>query len=257
LRGDTDFTLTGELDRWDSQGVKFIFGMDAHPKVVGLAEALPEERWQALERLPRYEIETGPRRKKERVKEAIVRFKGYQNKVLRGESIAEFDYQPNKCGRSYRLVVVRKNISVRQGDAVLFDEVRYFFYITNHTDYRAPEIVALANGRCDQENVIEQLKNGVNAMRMPVDNLLSNWAYMVMTSLAWNLKAWYGLLLPNRGRGMELVKMEFRRFVHAIILLPAQIVRSGRRIIYRIMSYNGWLKDFFAVWERLRRLAPT
>jgi hypothetical protein len=53
LRGDTDFTLTAELDRWDGQGVKFIFGMDAHPKVVNLAEALPEEAWNPLERLPR------------------------------------------------------------------------------------------------------------------------------------------------------------------------------------------------------------
>ena len=46
--------------------------------------------------------------------------------------------------------------------------------------------------------MIEQLKNGVNAMRMPVDDLLSNWAYMVMSALAWNLKAWYGLLSPTR-----------------------------------------------------------
>jgi hypothetical protein len=116
------------------------------------------------------------------------------------------------------------------------------------------EIVGLANGRADQENVIEQLKNGVNAMRMPVNDLLSNWAYMVMTSLAWNLKAWFGLLLPDRERGLELVKMEFRRFLHAIVLVPAQIVRSGRRIIYRIMSYNAWLKDLFAAWEHLHRL---
>ena len=63
---------------------------------------------------------------------------------------------------------------------------------------KAPKIVGLANGRCDQENVIEQMKNGVNAMRMPVNDLLSNWAYMVMAALAWNLKAWYGLLTPNR-----------------------------------------------------------
>jgi len=117
--------------------------------------------------------------------------------------------------------------------------------------------VALANGRCDQENVIEQLKNGVNAMRMPVDDLLSNWAYMVMSALAWNLKAWYGLLMPNRERGLELLRMEFRRFLHLIVLLPAQIVRSGRRIIYRIMGYNDWLKDFFATWESLRRMAPA
>src|SRR6476620_7292633 len=58
LRGDTDFTLSAELDRWDEQGVKFIFGMDAHPKVVNLAQALPEQAWKPLERLPRYEIAT-------------------------------------------------------------------------------------------------------------------------------------------------------------------------------------------------------
>jgi hypothetical protein len=257
LRGDTDFTLTGELDRWDGEGIKFIFGMDAHPKVVQLAEGLAPEGWRPLERLPRYEIKTRPRPKRKRVKESLVRFKGYENKVLVGESVAEMEYQPRKCGRTYRLIVVRKNISVQRGERVLFDEVRYFFYITNRRDYQAAEVVSLAHGRCNQENVIEQLKNGVNAMRMPVDDLISNWAYMVMTALAWNLKAWFGLLLPNAERGAELIKMEFRQFLHAIILLPAQIVRTGRRIIYRIMSYNSWLKDLFAAWEHLRRLHAT
>jgi hypothetical protein len=254
LRGDTDFTLSGELDRWDREEVKFLFGMDAHPKVVQLAEALPRKAWRPLERLPRYEITTKARRKADRVKEEVVRIKGYQNKVLVGESIAEMEYQPVKCEQAYRLVIVRKNISVQKAEKVLFDEVRYFFYITNRRDLGLEEIVGLANGRGDQENVIEQLKNGVNAMRMPVNDLLSNWAYMVMTSLAWNLKAWFGLLMPNRERGLDLVKMEFRRFLHAIILVPAQIVRAGRRIIYRIMSYNSWLKDLFAAWEHLRQL---
>jgi hypothetical protein len=91
-------------------------------------------------------------------------------------------------------------------------------------------------------------------MRMPVDDLLSNGAYMVMAALAWNLKAWYGLLVPDRERGLELVRMEFRRFLHAILLLPAQILRSGRQIIYRLLGYNSWLKDFFATWERLRKM---
>ena len=88
-------------------------------------------------------------------------------------------YQPGKCGYPHRVVILRKNISMQRGEKVLFDEVRYFFYITNRTD-KAAKIVGLANGRCDQENVIEQMKNGVNAMRMPVHDLLSNWAYMVM-----------------------------------------------------------------------------
>jgi Transposase DDE domain group 1 len=253
IRGDTDFTHTAQLDRWEAAGRFFILGMDAHPKVVQLAEALPASAWQRLARLPKYEILTEPRAKAFRYKEQIVVEKEFNNQKLVGEDIAEIDYQPLKCGQKYRLVIVRKNLSVQQGEQALLDEIRYFFYITNRKD-KAAKIVGLANGRCDQENVIEQLKNGVNAMRMPVDNLLSNWAYMVMAALAWNLKSWYGLLTPNRARGLELVRMEFRRFLQAILLIPCQVVRTARRVIYRVLGYNGWLKDFFATWERLQRL---
>jgi Transposase DDE domain. len=253
IRGDSDFTHTAHLDRWEDHGRFFILGMDAHPKVVQLAEALPPSAWQRLERLPKYEILTEPRAKAFRYKEQIVIQKEFRKQKLVGEDIAEIAYQPNKCSRKHRLVIVRKNISVQQGEQTLLDEIRYFFYITNRKD-QAPKIVGLANGRCDQENVIAQLKTGVNAMRMPVNNLLSNWAYMVMAALAWNLKSWYGLLTPAREHGLELMRMEFRRFLNAILLIPCQVVRTGRRIIYRVLSYNPWRKDFFATWERLQRL---
>jgi len=253
IRGDTDFTHTAHLDRWEQAGRRFILGMDAHPKVVGLAEALPASAWKRLERLPKYEILTEPRQRAIRHKEQIVIEKEFRNQVLVGEDIAEIDYQPLKCDRKYRLVIVRKNLSLQKGEKALLDEIRYFFYITNRKD-AAAKIVSLANGRCDQENVIEQLKNGVNAMRMPVNDLLSNWAYMVMAALAWNLKSWYGLLIPNRERGLELVKAEFRRFLNAIMMIPCQIVRTARRVIYRVLGYNSWLEDFFATWERLQRL---
>jgi hypothetical protein len=228
--------------------------MDAHPKVVALAEALPASAWRKLERMPKYEIRTEPRQKRARVKEQIVVQKGYENKVLIGEEVAEIRYQPQRCQRAYRLVILRKNISVQRGERVLFDEIKYFFYISNREDLEREGVVGWANQRCNQENVIEQLKNGVNAMRMPVDDLVSNWAYMVMAALAWNLKAWYGLLVPDRERGLELVRMEFSRFLHAIILLPCQIIRAGRKIVYRLLGYNSWLKDFFATFERIQSL---
>ena len=138
---------------------------------------------------------------------------------------------------------------------MLLDEVRSFFYLTNRRDLKAPKVVGLANGRCNQENVIEQLKNGVNAMRMPVQDLVSNWAYMVMAALAWNMKAWFGLLMPRRERGLELVRMEFRRFLQAILWIPCQVVKTARRIIYRLLGYNDWLVDFFATFERIRGFA--
>jgi hypothetical protein len=254
IRGDTDFSHTEQLDGWDQRGWKFILGIDAHAKLVGLAQALPESAWKALERLPKYEIRTEPRRKAFRFKEEIVIQRGFENKKLLGEMVAEIEYRPAKCKKKFRVVIVRKNISLQKGEQVLLEHFKYFFYITNRKD-KSQKIVGLANGRCDQENVIEQLKNGVNAMRMPVKDLVSNWAYMVMAALAWNLKAWYGLLMPRRERGLELVKMEFRRFLHSIVLLPCQIIRTARRVIYRIQSYNGWMEDFFATWERLLHFA--
>jgi hypothetical protein len=257
LRGDTDFSLTGEFDGWKAQGVDFLFGMDAHPKLVMAAEGLAPETWQKLEREARYEVKTEPRSRPEKVKEEVVKQQGYRNVKLKGEEVAEMPYQPGKCAQSYRLVVVRKNLSVERGEEVLFEDVRYFFYITTLLELSAEQVVESANERCDQENVIEQLKNGVNAMRMPVDDLVSNWAYMVMAALAWNFKAWYALLMPSKPRGMEVLRMEFRRFLHGFILIPAQIVRSGRRIIYRLLGYNSHLEDFFATFERLRRLAET
>jgi hypothetical protein len=252
IRGDTDFTHTAHLDRWHEAGRRFILGMDAHVKAVGLADALPASAWTKLERLPKYEILTEPRPKAFRYKEQIVIEKEFKNQILVGEDIAEIEYQPVQCHRKYRLVIVRKNISVQKGEKALLDEIRYFFYIPNRKD-TAERIVGLANGRCDQENVIEQLKNGVNALRMPVNDLMSNWAYMVMAALAWNLKSWYGLLMPNRERGLEMVKAEFRRFLNTLRLIPAQIVRTARRVIYRVLGYNRWLVDFFATWERLQR----
>ena len=87
--------------------------------------------------------------------------------------------------------------------------------------------------RCNKENMIERLKNEDNAMRMPVDDLLSDWAYMVMTCLAWNGKAWFGLLLPDaRGSAGELIGREFHPVKPAIILYAARLERTDRRDVY-------------------------
>jgi hypothetical protein len=251
IRGDTDFTNSAHLDRWNAKGIKFIVGLDAHAAAVGVAAALPADAWKPLDRVPKYEIATEPRTRPENVKERIVRERGYRNIILKSEDIAEVEYQPAKCKRSYRMIIVRKNLSVEQGEAVLFDDVRYFFYLTNRSDL-PPVVVGLANGRCDQENVIAQLKGGVNAMRMPVNDLNSNWAYMVMAALAWNLKAWFALLVPEREQGLKLLRMEFRSFLGAVIQVPAQILRTARGLVYRLLGYTHWLHDFFATFERIR-----
>jgi hypothetical protein len=143
---------------------------------------------------------------------------------------------------------------VEEGQVKLWDDVRSFFYITNRTDLSATEVVGLCNERCNQENLIEQLKNGVNALRMPVDTLVSNWSYMVMASLAWTLKAWFALLVRKRELRDELLRMEFRRFLNGIVKLPVQIICAGRRIVYRILGYNQWVYTFMETFDVVRRL---
>ena len=259
-RGDTDFTQTQRLDGWDTQGRRFIFGVDAMPNLVNMAENLPETAWKRLKRPAKYDVRTEPRARPENVKERIVRERQFENIRLQSEQVAEFTYRPTHCEKTYRLVVVRKNLSVEKGEQVLFDDIRYFFYITNDWSASLAKIVFLANGRCHQENLIEQLKNGVRALQAPVDNLLSNWAYMVMASLAWTLKAWFALSLPERGRWKaqhqaekeSVLKMEFKRFLNAFIRVPCQIVRTGRRIVYRLLAWNPWQHVFLRGVDALR-----
>jgi len=257
LRGDTDFSLTTHFDRWAEQ-VDFLFGMDCTQALRSRAEALDEGAWQRLERPPAYQRRTAQQRDRASFqpheKERIVRERGYLNLVLRWEDVAEFTYQPTACRRSYRVVVVRKNISRTKGEQVLFDEVRYFFYLTTRTELTAAEVVFCANDRCDQENVIEQLKNGVRALRVPLYDLVSNGAYMVMAALAWTLKAWFALMMHRKSDRQRYLRMEFPRFLHSVILIPCRVVRRARGITLRLLGYRPTLDRLFSVWQAIERL---
>jgi Transposase DDE domain group 1 len=259
FRGDTDFSQTRHLDRWDAEGVRFVFGYDARANVIAAADALLAHAWTPLARRPRYDVQTEPRQRPVNVQAGIIVERAFKNFRLEAEAVAEFSYQPTACAKPYRMVVVRKNISVEQGDQRLFDQIRYFFYLTNDDEMAAAEVVFLANDRCQQENLIDQLKHGVSATRMPVDTLLSNWAYMVMAALAWTLKGWFALRLPATGRWATrhaaekaaVLRMEFKAFLHAFMLMPVQVVRTSRRLVFRLLAWNPWQAVFLRGFDQL------
>ena len=259
FRGDTDFSQTQHLDRWDQGGIRFLFGIDARANLKALAAHLDDLKYSELERPARYTLTTVPRQARERHRERIVAQRQYDTLKLVGEEVAEFDYQPVACEKAYRVVVLRKKLVVEKGQLWLCEPDRYFFSITNDRTTPASEIVFLANDRCDQENLIAQLKSGVKALAMPVDNLVSNGAYMVMAGLAWSLKAWSALLLPvhplheeaHRAQKRSLLRMEFSTFCVAVIQVPCQIVRTAGRILYRLLSWNPWQGAFLRLVERL------
>jgi hypothetical protein len=259
LRGDTAFSQTVFLDGWDADGVKFQFGYQAAPNLVEIAENLEETAWKTLQRPASFRPVGPPRARPTNVKEQIVRLRGFENLKLNSEEVAEFDYRPARCKRTYRMVVVRKNISKEKGEERLIDEIRYLFYITNDRQRSATNIVFGCNDRCNQENLIAQLA-ALRALHAPVDNLTSNWAYMAMTSLAWTLKAWAALQVPVEGRWSEkhtaernaLLRMEFKTFVNAMIQIPCQVIRKARQRIVRVLSWNEHLPAFFRLANVLR-----
>jgi hypothetical protein len=262
LRGDTDFSQTEHLDRWDADPrVRFLFGFNAMANVKALAEDLPARAWRKLERPARYQVQTQPRPRPANVKEAVVAARQFENVRLGSEEVAEFNYQPTLCTQPYRMVVVRKNLSVEQGERLLFDRVVYFFYLTNEWVSEPADIVFAANDRCHQENLLAQLHTGVRALHAPVNTLASNGAYMVMTALAWNLKAWWALTLPERlGRWQSkhraekqwVLRCEFKTFVNAFMRIPCQIVRTARRLVYRVLAWNPYQPIFFRLVAALR-----
>jgi hypothetical protein len=261
LRGDTDFTQTVHLDRWDDSGdIRLVFGIGAMPNLVALAERLPASAYGSLER-PETPIKTVPRRRPERCKPRIVRERSFETIHTLEEMVAELEYWPTACRRSYRVVVLRIHLATDRGQLRLFEEYRYFFFFTNDRTMSVAEVVLTANRRCNQENLISQLKGGVHALTSPVDDLMSNWAYMVMVSLAWSLKAWAALLVPetprhaakHREEKQALLRMEFQTFRAGLIELPCQVVRGGRRLVYRLLSCSPWEGVFLRRAERLNR----
>lgn len=262
LRGDTDFSQTKYLDIWNRLGmVNFVFGFDSIPNLREKAEKLPAAAWKKLERPAKYVLKTVPRTKPERVKDRLVKDHGFNVLRLRSEEVAEFNYQPTACSEPYRMVVVRKNISKEKGELVLFDEIRYFFYITNDRKMTTAEIVFDANDRCNQENLHAELKGSVGALRAPTNTLESNWAWMVMASLAWSLKAWWALSLPETGRHRErhqaqktkVLRMEFRTFVNTFVMIPCQIAKKARGIVVTILSWNPERSILFRLLQVLRQ----
>jgi hypothetical protein len=257
FRGDTDFSQTTSLDRWDGDGIGFVFGFDAQPNLVASAQRLPERVWQRLQRPAHYEVATQPRQRPANVKEEVVRRRGFRNLRLVREDVAEFNYRPCACGQDYLVVVLRKQLVWEQRGQVVEAETRYLFYLTNQWTWSCAEVVAFANDRCNQENLIQQLKNGVRALRAPVDTLEANWAYMVIGALAWNVKVWLALLQPRSGYARQLLTMEFRKFLDEVMLLPCQIVQTGRRLIVRLLQWNPWVDMLCRVGELLRKLRLT
>jgi hypothetical protein len=254
MRGDTAFSMTRYIDKWHEDGVHFVFGLLANKAMKTRADAVEEALYAEFVRAADIAFDgKGTRAKQPRVKQEVVEKNGYKDLRLVREDVAEFSHKPTRAKHTYRVVALRKTILEYRGQLCLGNADRYFFYITNDFNKSAEQIVRESNLRCAQEKLIGELKSGVHALRAPLNTTNSNNVFMVAASLAWNLKTWLALSVPVASRWRSthsaernrILRMSFRSFVQELMLLPLQVLRSGRQLIFRILTWRKSLRPFF------------
>ncbi len=253
LRGDTDFSLTAHFDRW-AKKVDFIFGMDASPALRRGPRPSTNDAGGGCTGRPRTSPAPArpgrgdPTTSSASSPNAATSTCNWTTRTSRSSSTFPAS-APAPTGSSWYVrtsaaAAARTCCSTRSAT---------FFYITTRTDLTAAQIVELANERCDQENVIGQLKSGINALRVPLYDLVSNWAHMVIAALAWNLKAWFAMMMHRKADRHEYIRMEFRRFLNSVILIPAMVMRRARGITVRLIGYTPSLDRLFSAWTTIER----
>lgn len=251
IRGDSAYYLTEYLDEW-SKRVDFIFSVDSFEKYIDKAENIKNKGWDEL---PRLEKEVVRDHRHENVKEKVIKDRNFTQIKQRTEYVSEYRSKPSKSKKEYRMVVVRQLKEKLAGGLIEGEFYQYFQYITTVEDKDPAAILELIRKRFDHENKIEQLANGVYAFKMPAKEFEANWAYMVIAAMAWNMKSWLALLMNeiNAELGKKLIEIEFKRFKNWIINIPCQIIKTGRYVVYKIMSYSLYLKDLMELAEKLNR----
>jgi hypothetical protein len=252
VRGDSAFYRRELIKLCLAHEAEFALVMKASANVVSAAEALPEARWQPFvsRREEWRRNESGRcRRRRLRLRRVKARRRGYRTLSTTAEWVAEMRYRPTGMKQDFRVVIKRQLIR-EEKQAEMFERYEYRFVITSLEDRSATDVVRAAYGRCAQENTIEQLKNGIAAMRMPTGELVANGAFMTAALIAWSLKSWLTLLaLPAEALGWE-----WKRFRQSFVHVAAKITMQARHVVARLASSHRFTTQMLAASQRLDAL---
>jgi hypothetical protein len=250
VRGDSAFLDHKILDTCADAGQHFAIVMPSYPNVYALADKLPKNAWRCFQpRARRNQPRTRrQRRRRPNLRRRTARRRNKRDLRLRRQWIAEIPYRPARCRHTYRLIIRRQLIEETDKQGNLFDLWRYRLALTNLNDLPADEVLDLTYQRCDQENLIEQLQNGLAGLRMPTGELMSNAAFLRCARLAHNLKSWLAQLVLPR----ETLRWEWKRFRHAFVYVAATVIHRARQVWVRLAASHRYHKDLVSALTRLQ-----
>ena len=252
-RADCAYYEAKFIRKCEERRTRFTISAEGRPNLIKIAASLPESAWKPYDIRDRQDASgVKRRRKRRRWEEEIARKRRYRALKTVSEEVSEFRYTPTGLEKAYRMIVKRQKVKERDRQLNIFEHYEYRFIITDIERWSAEEVLRFAYGRCgDQENAIEQLTNGLQALRMPTGELLSNWAFMVCGALAWNLKSWLALTVLPR----QTLKWEWKRFRYLFVYLAASVVRTARQVIARFSASSKQAAQMVTALRRLRSFA--
>jgi len=231
VRGDTAYGRYDVIDCCIRHGVDFCLGWSTHASWLMEAELLPERKWIPLDRHDKSNRKAKRRKKRKNVRRQKVKERGYADKQLKEEWVAELEYplvfgsSKHRPDRPCRMIVIRKQITTENVDG-LFDSYSYSFIITSLMRESMTQVVKYYYKRCNQENLIEQGKNGVSVFTMPTGQFLANEVAMLVGMLAHNFKSWICLL----ALGKDKLEWEWKRFRYHFLSAVLRVTSGARRM---------------------------
>lgn len=251
VRGDTDFDRSDVFNAVINERAYFAIGGRVYPNRTALVEAIADENWKPF--VPRAEREgqSGSSRhgRTPNCRHQKAAERGFRTLRTVKQWVSEIAYQPHGLGSACRMIVRRILIEEKDGQGALFEHFRYRLVLTNlPRSYTSRQVIDLTYQRCDQENVIEQLGQGIAGWRMPVAEFMGNSAWLEIARLAWNLGKWIAqIALPN-----EVVRWEWKRFRRHFVYIAAKVLKLGRRWVVRLAGSHRFLPDILSAHARLQ-----
>ena len=165
--------------------------------------------------------------------------------------MASFLWRPKTWEKARRFVVRRDPLERGEQLSLEGAEWHYWALVTNDSERSADELESWHRAKANVENRIKEAKLGLGLDNLPCRGFHANWAYLLVTLIAYDLLTWLKLVaLPAGERGSYAKRLRFR-----FIAVAGSVGRTGRRLVLRLSAGYPLVADFVRALERIRGLA--
>ena len=254
MRADSGYYSQALVNICEQRGVEFFIVAKQHRNLMNAVREIPESHWKSFaDRDLQADDRRRRRRRRANLKRKIAIRRKPNSRFKGAPEIAGMMFKPKSWNKARRYVIKRTPIVDKDDQQLYLDDGlrRYVYWIVVNNSKRSNEqVLRIAQGRGNQENLIKDFKYGLGLAHIPTGSLAANQAYFMIAALAWNLKTWM-LNLLHLGDGAV---MRFQRFRYQWIWQAGTVAKSGRNTVVLKLPAGEYFQRFGVALARLATL---